>query len=189
MHITEADLKYLCKETGMSSEVIETLTEEEQDLNLLLNQIVLKNFQKIDLIYLGFLTYIKMVLFKYSFNTNYSLEEKSYIAHCVYEHFPRIKICPNLKIIKQKQPKEEISQYYLVLAGLFSNKITSFFLKEGYQDFIADGFRRNSEICPLLLSVSTHVSEWINILQLLKKDKWFDKPIIPEMRLLCERTV
>ena len=171
MGLNDQDIKYISKKLLLAPQIVEKLSEEDSDANLLINETSVKNIKNTDVSKLTLLTYIKLVVCRYSYETEFSINDKVYISKCIYYHFPEIKRCLDYKLITSKGgPTERKSQYFLVLAGFFHNKVSPDFFYNGYKKFISDGFRCREE----LRDISQHIWEWVEILQDIEKRGWFD---------------
>lgn len=166
----EKDVNYLVKKLSLPPEIVRKLTEEERDSNLLLSAASVKNLKKYDVGTVTCQSYIKMVVLRYSYDTDFDISEKTYVSNSIYTLFPLIKRGLDYALITQKEPDERKSRYFLVLAGLLYDIAPPQIFNPSYKMVIADGFRKNSN----LRSLASHVSDWIYILRDIKSRKWLE---------------
>lgn len=169
MPLKNQDLQYIAEKLGISLEKTEKLTEEDRDTNLVLNELSVKSIKKQDYSRLSTSTFIKLITFRYSYELNYSIEEKIYIANCIYLLYPTLKKEINLKIIDTDHISEKKSQYCIVLFGFFSDRLNSNIIDSNHIRNISEGFRAKTE----LRDLSFHVREWIDILREIHHKNWF----------------
>ena len=170
-HISEIDLKFIAENLSLRPEIAKSLTEEENDCNLLLNELSTKNFNRAQILPLTFITFCKLVTYKYSYKSNFSLEDKTYIAKAIFFDFPKIRRMVNFSLIGQKEPTETVARYYLILAGLYYKKIKQCFFPKDYLKFIEFGFRKNDD----LRELGINTEHWLKILRQIENDGWFNK--------------
>lgn len=172
MPLNDQDSKYVSRKLGLSQKLVGTLTEDEKDTNLLLSHVAVKDIKKSDINKITFLTYIKLLVFRYSHDTGFDINEKDYVSKCVYFLYLQIRKGLDYKLITDKTgPSEKKSQYYLVLSGLFHKEIPSVFFPSGYQNFIEEGWRKTR------YELSKHVTVWIDVLREIDKKRWLEASI------------
>ncbi|MEK6861895.1 MAG: hypothetical protein AABY07_08065 [Nanoarchaeota archaeon] len=171
MPLNDQDLKYVAKKLLLSPKLVEKLTESERDTDLILSQASVKNIKKQDSLKITALTYLKLVVYRYSFDTTFDIDDKLYIAKCLFYNYLNIKKGLDYQLITDKTgPSEKKSQYYLVLAGLYYEETAKEFFYPGYQMFIEDGFRTRPE----LYCLSKHIEEWVSILREINRKGWIN---------------
>lgn len=181
MGLLEQDIKYISKKLHLSPQIVQTLSEDDRDCNLLLSEASIKNFKPEDINKITVFTYIKLIIYRYSYDTGFDIDDKLYIAKCVFFHYPSIKKCLDYNLISSKNgPTERKSQYFLVLAGLCHDCVSPDFFYNGYKKFIGDGFRKNEK----LREVSIFTAEWIEILREANSKGWFTPKIKKSQKLL-----
>jgi hypothetical protein len=169
MPLNKQDFDYTLKKLSLSPPLLEKITETERDTNLLLSELSTKNIKREDINNLSFLTYVKLLVFRYSYDTGFGLDEKIYVAQSVCQFFPEIKRELNFKLISSKDgPSEKKSQYFLVLSGFYYDVVSPQFFYDGYKAFIANGFRKNEK----LRGLSDNVEDWLVILREIHTKKW-----------------
>jgi hypothetical protein len=165
-----SDLLYIAKTVNLSLEKTKALVEEPRDFNLVIDSICEKKMSEEDALALSFKLFVKICLFKFCKNVNFSLEEKSYVAECIANHFPNSSK-GQLDKININKPSESQSQFYLVICGLFKESITAnkkfpFSFKQ-CMNFVSDGFRKAEH-----RDLANHVYEWVEIMQKMKESSW-----------------
>lgn len=168
MQLKDRDLQYIVKKLRLTPEIVKKLTEEERDADLLFSEAAVKDIKKEDSKQLTSFTYIKLVVFRYSYDSGFSFEEKKYVARCIFLHFLGIKKEINYRLIASKVVSENRSQYCLILSSFFHDRIDPKFFTANYIDNIAAGFRKNET----LRDFSFHVSDWIDILREIHVKNW-----------------
>ncbi len=168
--INSYDLNFLKKATKLSSEQIKLLVEEENDLNLVLEQTCRKLLNKRDKVQFSFPLYCKLLVYRAAQDFTYSIQEKTYVAKCLTDNFLKIKN----EIINfaefQKNPSENFSQYSLILAGIFSERLQKNFWDCKKIFHMREGFFRAGQ-----RELSHHVLEWVQILNQIEKERWLNK--------------
>lgn len=168
MLLKDRDLQYIVKKLNLAPEIVNKLTEEESDSDLLFNEVSVKDIKKEDYKQLTSFSYIKLVVFRYSYDSGFSFEEKKYVARCIYLHFLGIKKEINYRLIASKIVSEDRSQYCLVLSSFFHDQIDPKFFTANYISKISDGFRKNES----LRDFSFRISDWIDILREIHTKNW-----------------
>ena len=182
MGLNDKDIKYIVKKLAVSPQTLRKLTEEENDANLILNETSIRHIKKSDALKIDPLTYIKLIVFRYSYDAKFEMAEKDYIAKSIYINYPSIKDCPNYFLIHQDMIGEKKSQYLLVLAGFFHDQFPIRILYPNYQKQIEDGFKLQNT----LKGLNRHVDDWIGILKEIHTKNWLstvNKTIKPQLML------
>lgn len=176
MVLNDTDIKYLLKKLVVSPEVLRKLVEEENDANLVINEASIKHIKKEDVLKIDPLTYIKLIVFRYSYDTKFEMAEKDYIAKSIFTHYPSINNCPDYFLIHNDMIGEKRSQYLLVLAGFFHDQFPIKILYPNYQKQIENGLKLQNT----LKELTKHINEWIEIMHEIHKKNWLSsikKPI------------
>ena len=162
------DFKYISQKFNIPPPTLKKITEEEKDVNLLLDSLSVGKIQNTDAKFFNYLTYLKLIVFRYSYDTNFDIEEKIYVASCIYCYYLKIKKCLDFKLLMSKNISEERSQYYLILAGFYYDRVTMKLFPENYETIIQDGFKLNTT----LKELNIHVKDWIYILREIYRKNW-----------------
>lgn len=163
MSLSKADIEYIASKTKLSTEKTILLTEEEKDLNLVLEQLVKEPLSKNELNPLSRLTAIKLIILRFSRETNFPLREKMYVATVINKHLPVIKRRESLQIIDDA-PYEEMAGFCFVALGLAQETVNKD--NENILDSAIENFDKAN-----ISNMSSHCVEWINILHNIKKQK------------------
>lgn len=166
--IFENDLAFLEKETKLSREKIECLTETSRDFDLVIDSLSGLEIDKKTLLNLSFETFTKYIIFKYSKKLNYSDAEKQYISNIVSNYFPRLQININFEYLSVANTSERLSKYYLVLMGFFYKKLKRNFFTPKIWRQTEEGFRKGD-----VKETADHLEQWVKILQQIENDNWF----------------
>ena len=180
MILDEKDLKYIARKLASSSKILKGLTEENRDVDLLLNSVSVKRIKKEDSLKISPLTYIKLIVFRYSYDSNFNIDEKDYIAKTIYTYYTSINVYYDYSLINTSKLGEKKSQYLLVLAGFFHERFPIRILYPNHKREIELGFRTEQHLRPL----SEHVTEWLDILKEINRKKWLDGIQIKEGKQL-----
>lgn len=164
--LSEKDLRFLCDRLNLPAEKVRLLSEEERDLDLILEQIALFGLWEREPLNISDELFFKIVVFKNAKDYPFDITEKSYIAKCLAQEMPKI-ISKRAFIRKRGKAGENESRYYLVMLGLFDefllkkeNQSKHFFLK-----YIDDGFRKDNK-----RDVANHLSDWLKIFSKIKEE-------------------
>lgn len=168
--LSEKDLLFISKIINLSLDKTRILTEEESDLNLILSKIAEKNIPTKKLSNVSFGLKCKLFVFTAAISSSFSIEEKSYVAKCISEHYFSIKRRINLSLISDKNLTEKASGYYLVVSGLFYDKINVKYLQPKHLLWIEYGFKKANQ-----RDLGIHTENWVNILRNMNKEAWFQE--------------
>lgn len=151
--LNKNDLNFILDKTKLPLKSLLNLIEEERDFNLVIDSIAstltVKDLPSISLLSKKLQT--KLVLYYTSKNTNYNIEEKSYISDIVMKNFNEIY---KDHLIKEQKPP--IS--YLIRA------INSGVISQDRLASITNGFNKLGQ-----KDVSSHILDWINIINNTKQ--------------------
>ncbi len=163
--LTKADLTFLGKYTKLSQKKIKLLTEEPQDLALILDVLTTAKITKEELLSLSFEVIIKYIVFRLSHNLNYPITEKIYVCDMISRHFPYISRSKKLKPLP-KDYNKDFAEYTFVLLGLFDHRLDQ---KEKFKySHHLKYFRDCTES-----GVYTHLKEWFQICTQIKTQEIF----------------
>lgn len=168
MVLNDTDIKYLVKKLAVPTQTLRKLTEEENDTNLIINEASIRHIKRGDALKINPLTYIKLIVFRYSYDAKFEMAEKDYVAKSIFNHYPSIKNCPDYFLIHKDMIGEKKSQYLLVLAGFFHDQFPIKILYPNYQKQIEDGFKLQNK----LKELNRHVEDWMGILREIHKKNW-----------------
>lgn len=175
MPLTKREIKYVADKLAAPPETISNLSENSRDTNLILNEVSVREIKKDDILNSVMpSTFIKLVTFRHSYDTNFEIEEKDYIANAVYLNYLAIKKYMDFNLIADKDRNEKRSQYLLIMAGFFSDRMPIRMLLPTYLQEMKDGFKKNKE----LKNLSSNSESWIDILKEIHRKNWFST--IPE---------
>lgn len=166
--LNDSDLKYIVKKLAVSPSTLKKLMEEEKDVNLVLDAVSIKAIKKGDALKIAPLTYIKLIVFRYSHDSGFDINERDYVAKSVYNHYPSIKNCPDFLLIKKEPISEKRSQYLLILSSFFQERIPLRFIHPDYKKEIEDGFKLQN----ILKDLPKHSQDWGGILMEIHKKDW-----------------
>ncbi len=169
MGLNRVEIKYITKKLAVSPEIVEKLTEDETDENLLLGEVSVRGIKKDDCFKISPLNYIKLVIYRYSYDTGFEINEKKYIAQTVYNHYLPIKKIADYNLIV-KDGGEKRGQIFLIVAGLFSDVIPLKILYPNYRKEIQAGFQEVKQ----LKELNQHTQEWEEILKEIKTKNWLN---------------
>ncbi|MEK6880985.1 MAG: hypothetical protein AABY22_15300 [Nanoarchaeota archaeon] len=165
MPLKSQDLHYIEEKLGITPEIAKLLTEDITDTNLLLNHVSVKEIKREDSRKISALTYLKLLIFRYSHDTTFEIPEKEYVAQSIYLNFTSIKREMNYCLISPKtKPNEQKSQYLLILSGFYSDSINLELFYKNIKNEISNGFRPKN--------ISSHIDDWIYILREIWRKKW-----------------
>jgi len=163
--LSDKDIEYITKATNLSLEKAKILTEEPRDLDLVTEQIVKKPLFKKDLAALSFPFFIKLVIFRFANESEFKMEEKSYVAGLVERFIPMLKKREKL-IHKKGQPvsPEDIAGFCLVALGFAHDKIDS--SNEELVNHAQEHFNKAGKE-----EMAKGVGKWVEIFQKIRQKK------------------
>lgn len=167
-YLFENDISFLIQQTKLSEKQLLSLVETERDFDLLLESVAILPVTKERLWNLSFFTYIKFIIYKYSQQYNFSLEEKNYVAKMIYKNFPRLQMKVNFGYLSTADTSEKLSQYYLVLMGFFYKRLKKKFFTVKIWNQVENGFKIGQ-----IQEFHTHLKTWVNVLHKIENDDWF----------------
>lgn len=149
------DLQFFLDKTGLDPKRFINLIEEDRDFDLVIESIAchLSDVDKKILPKLSQKLRTKIILYNLSCHKNYDISEKSYISDILYNNYNQIyKTC----YLSKKSIKKEIKHFISVINNMTENKkeinvAVNNFIKLGRKD------------------ISSHLCDWINIIQESKK--------------------
>lgn len=172
MPLNDQDIRYVAKKLSLPKKIVEKITEEESDANLVLEQVSTHPLKKEDLSNITLLTYIKLLVYRYSSDTKFDINQKLYVSKCIYYHYNAIRKCLDYQLVTQKGFNEQKSQYLLVLVGLFHDIMPPAMFKN-VNYIIGEGFRNREET----RDIARNIEIWVEILKEIKKKGYLDIPV------------
>ncbi len=167
--IEKNDLKFIAEKTRLAVSKVKSLTEEERDVDLLLNEICLMNLGKDDQKRISFPIYCKLVTYKISAEFDFSSSDKAHVAESIAKYHQSLKKAIDFKIFADlKKPSPEAAQYLLVLSGLHKDKLKVNYFSEKHEIFMNEGFRKAEK-----LEIGHNIIKWVNLLRQAKTEGWF----------------
>lgn len=170
------DLEYLSYRTGLSEEKVVLLSESEDDLNLIINQLAQDEIEE-GLLNISFELFTKLHVYKISSNLDFKLREKSYISNTISSIYPKIERNNIESQSKQDcldtllEPDENLAKYYFVVLSMFQESLNRrrrsypnpsiFYLKA------MQGFKNANEN-----EVAKHLKIWIFTMRRMKEEYW-----------------
>lgn len=167
MGLSRLEIKYITKKLVVPDITVVKLTEDDRDLNLLLNEVSIRGIKREDRLKISSLNYIKLVVYRYSYDTGFDINEKTYIAQTVYLHYLPIKNCFDYNLIT-KSRGDERSRHFLIVASFFSDKIPIKIIYPNYKKEIVEGFSKLEK----LPNLSKNSQNWEDILKEINKKNW-----------------
>lgn len=167
MELNRLEIKYITKKLAVPVNTVAKLTEEERDADLVLSEVSVRGIKKEDCFKISPLTYIKLVVYRYSYDTGFDINEKKYIAQTVYLHYLPIKNCFDYNIIAKSQGDER-SRHFLIVASFFDDKIPIKIIYPNYKKEIKDGFSKIES----LPNLSKNSQDWEDILKEINRKNW-----------------
>ena len=170
------DLEYLSYRTGLKEEKVILLSESEDDLDLIINELAKEGIED-GLLQISFELFTKLHVYKISSGLNFKLKEKTYISGAISSIYPRLEKHKIENHIIQEdweslwEPDEEIAKYYFVLLSMFRDSLEKrrrsypnpnmFYLKA------VQGFRNCDK-----KELAEHLGIWINLIRRMKEEYW-----------------
>lgn len=171
------DLEYLSYRTGLTEEKVILLSESQDDLDLIINELAKEEIED-GLLHISFELFTKLYVYKISSKLDFKLKEKSYVSSTISSIYPKLEKHKIEKNTIQEdwetlwEPNEEIAQYYFVLLSMFKDSLDKkrraypnpnmFYLKA------VEGFRNADKI-----ELAKHLKIWINLIRRMKEEYWF----------------
>lgn len=171
------DIQYISSKTGLSEQKIIILSENANDLNLIINELSKDDIDNDGLVLLSFNLFTKLSVFRITKDKNFKIKEKSYISETISDIFPRVSkdksltntIIQDLETIEA--PNERSAQYYFVILSLFNNflnrKRRSFPNESLYYRKAKHGFSLSEH-----KELPEHLNYWINTIRRMKEEYW-----------------
>lgn len=163
MFLSKKDVEFLSKKTKLSIKKVKLLTEEEGDLNLVLEQITTAPPTKAELSSLSFGLLIKVVIYHYSRSSKIDIKEKSYISSLFEKYIAAIYHSKLFKSVPKNKQDKDFAEYLFVLLGFFSDKIDANEHKK-YKSYLYDYLRNDDDHRELF----KNLEKWFDILNRIK---------------------
>lgn len=170
------DLEYISYRTGLSEEKVILLSESEDDLNLIINQLAQDELED-GLLHISFDLFTKLHVYKISSNLNFKLKEKSYISDTISSVYPKIERHKVENHTIQTdwetlwEPDEELAKYYFILLSMFKDSLDR--KRRSYPNpniFYAkavEGFNNSNK-----QELAKHLKTWIILIRRMKEEYW-----------------
>lgn len=165
MSLPSYDIFFLCKKTKLSEKQLLCLAEEDFSLMLdALTDVTLDDAP------ISFELFCKLTILKESKGLNYPLTEKIYVANCIPAQYHNISTRSHY-VIDNININEDIRQFYLILTGMFPERIIAKASKgapnlEFYINYTKSLFFESQP------SLSNHLEDWIDLLYYIKNYCW-----------------
>ena len=165
MQFDSGDIEFLCNITSLSYGGLISLLEE--DFDLLIDSISKAGIEQAQI---SLPLYTKLTIFKEA--KGFILADKSYVADCISDHYPKLYKRSHY-LIDQQLSVEEQGQYYLVLAGLFPGFINEKKRRNGGPDidFYISIAKKSFENIDRF-SLAERIYDWVHLLNNLKSKQW-----------------
>lgn len=170
------DLEYLSYRTGLTEEKVILLSESENDLDLIINELAKEEIED-GLLHISFELFTKLYVYKISSALNFELKEKSYVSSIISSIYPKLEKHKIENVTIQEdweslwKPDEEIAKYYFVLLSMFKDSLEKrrrsypnlnmFYLKA------VEGFENANR-----KEIANHLKIWINLMRRMKEEYW-----------------
>lgn len=169
INLSEDDIKVLLKHTNkLKKEKLLSLFEDNHDGNLVLDSLSKVSFSNLDIKKLSFPVYSKLALYRYSNNIpKVNIDNKIYISDVLIDTLPAL-VKEQRFLNKEIKSSEKESKYYLILAGIFLDKIKETkdkYTLHYYENFIESGFRGVD-----LRDIAHQVPHWIGVINKITKN-------------------
>jgi hypothetical protein len=173
MHLEGRDFDFLCSLTGLTGDKLLLLLEEDQDL---LFEVLSEKVDHRKITDISFPLYIQMSICREAAGKPFEKNEKEYVVRSITFTYPKLhKESPYLTDRFQKnrklQLREADAQYYLVLAGLFPERLELIHRKGGPKPEFYIGAAEVAFSRAGYADLAEHLFDWINVLNKIKVDK------------------
>lgn len=153
--LNSKDVEYISKKTGLNKQKTVLLTEEEGDLNLVLNEIS-PSFKKEEAANLSLPIYSKLLIFNKSLTTCWEINEKVYVSDAISKYYPEILAKNQFKSIPKKEGMTETQTvYFFVLYNLYRQKLKKNIFNERLDGYVKQSFLLNDK-----REVHYHYEKW-----------------------------
>ena len=170
------DLEYLSYRTGLSEEKVILLSESQEDLDLIINELSKEEIED-GLLHISFELFTKLYVYKISSELDFKLKEKSYVSSTISSIYPKLEKHKIENHTIQKdwetlwEPDEEIAKHYFILLSMFKDSLDkkrrsypnpNIFYAKAVEGFINADKRELAE----------HLKVWISLIRRMKEEYW-----------------
>ena len=120
--LTAKDIEFLARKTKLNAEKTQSLFEEKEDGDLVLQQLSRKRITKKEVLDLSFPIFIKLLINREMKNVDQKY--KNYISDFTAVFYPRIMGASRIKTKIPRKLNEENAQYFFVLACFFEDDLS-----------------------------------------------------------------
>lgn len=170
MILTKHDLNFLCGQTKLSDTKLLSLLEEDEDLLL---EVLSERQLTESCLVISFPLFTKMaILNETKDNKQFGKEEKDYVTNTVTNVYPKIYKQSHYLIDKKKIGETE-GQFYLVLTGLFPERLNLLEEKRGApaKEYYIRVARKAFEHAHKE-QIADHIFDWVFVLNNIKRKHW-----------------
>jgi len=121
--LTAKDIEFLARKTKLNPQRAQSLFEEKEDGNLVLQQLSRKRITKKEVLELSFPIFIKLLINREMKNVNQ--KHKNYISDFTGVFYPQIMEANRIKTKIPRKLNEESAQYFFVLACFFADDLSA----------------------------------------------------------------
>ena len=121
--LTAKDIEFLARKTKLNAEKTQSLFEEKEDGNLVLQQLSRKRITRKEVLELSFPIFIKLLINREMKDVNQ--EHKNYISDFTSVFYPRIMGADRIKTKVPRKLNEENAQYFFVLVCFFEDDMVA----------------------------------------------------------------
>ena len=121
--LTAKDIEFLARKTKLNPKRTQSLFEEKEDGDLVLQQLSRKRITKKEVLELSFPIFIKLLINREMKNVDQKY--KNYISDFTGAFYPRIMEASRIKTKIPRKLNEESAQYFFVLACFFEDDMTA----------------------------------------------------------------
>lgn len=147
---------------GIEPEKVKILLEEERDLNLIIEQIVNNPVSKTEIKSLSSLLGIKLTIFRFTKDTNFSVESKSSVSHAINKYLPILRKRASIHKAGENISDEQMALFCLISSGLnLSKNKTNSYVKNKAGELFLKCNKEMADSC----------DEWVEILNKIAKSK------------------
>ena len=168
MVITKEDINYISQKTNLSVRKTKTLTEEQRDLDLVINELSANEISQKELLVLSFPVIARYIIFRFSHKYSYDISEKSYVCDLITKHFPLASRNKIPRPFPKEKENQDFAEYSLILVGFFSHRLKPDIYKK-YRDYAYNYFKYYQET----EDFGRHLEVWLEIFARMRKEEIF----------------
>ena len=121
--LTAKDIEFLARKTKLDAQKTQSLFEEKEDGDLVLQQLSRKRITRKEVLELSFPIFIKLLINREMKDVNQ--KHKNYISDFTGVFYPRIMEASRIKTKIPRKLNEESAQYFFVLACFFEDDLSA----------------------------------------------------------------